>query len=332
MRMAILGGGGCFGLACARHALAQGHEVLSIGRSPMKPACFSMEFSHDVRGFQYVQLHLVDDLDTLIDVLHSWAPELIVNFAAQGEGQASFDPVTYSMFYETNTQGVVRLVGRLRAKPLPSLERFIHIGTSELYGPVTSPSKETDTLRPSSPYAASKAGADLHLMAEGKRFPWNVIRPSNCYTPGQQLYRVVPRAMLQALTSGMMELHGGGRAEKSYLDARDLCSAIMTVAEKAPTQEIYNCGPEQPISIRMLVELCAKMCGVPLAKFVTMAGEREGQDSRYWLDSSKLRALGWEPRVSFESGLFEMYRWVHAYRDDLLREPVQRPDQYRLAA
>lgn len=301
---------------------------MAVGRNPMKPACFSLEFAHEVKNFHYTVAHVVSQLPELVDLIKAWNPELIVSFAAQGEGQASFDPQSHGLFWRTNALGMAELFAALIEARPKHLQRFIHCGTSELYGSCAGPAKETDPLNPSSPYAASKAAADLQLIALGKRFPWNVVRPSNCYAAGQQIHRIIPRSMLQAMTGGMIELHGGGKAEKSYLDARDLCAAILLIAEKAPTQEIYNCGPDAPISIRHLVQRCADQVGVPMAKFVSVGPEREGQDSRYHLDSSKLKSLGWSPQIVLDHGLFDVYRWINAYRKELMEQP----QTWRLAA
>src|SRR5207247_3506270 len=139
------------------------------------------------------------------------------------------------------------------------LERWIQIGTSELYGSCDFPAKEDTPIQPTSPYAASKAAADMHLLSISKvlKFPMNIIRPSNAYAPGQLLHRVIPKAVLCGLTGTKLPLQGAGKAEKSYIHARDLARAIHLVAEKAPLGKIYNAGPAQPTSIRRVVELCA---------------------------------------------------------------------------
>src|SRR6266511_2959827 len=160
--------------------------------------------------------------------------------------------------------GLSRLTEELMARDY--LERFIQIGTSELYGSMDVPAKETTPIQPTSPYAASKAAFDMHLMAIHKvlKFPMNIIRPSNAYCPGQLLHRVIPKAVVCGLTRRKLPLHGGGRAEKSYIHARDLARAIHLVAQRAPLGSVYNCGPLKPISIRALVETVARVMGIPL--------------------------------------------------------------------
>src|SRR5262249_41296437 len=139
------------------------------------------------------------------------------------------------------------------------LERFIQIGTSEMYGSVEYAVTEDDPIKPSSPYAASKVAFDMHLVSVHSflKFPMHIIPPSNAYCPGQLLHRVVPKTIWCGLTGNRLPLHGGGRAEKSYIHARDLARAIHLVAEKAPLGAIYNAGPALPTSIREVVERCA---------------------------------------------------------------------------
>ena len=155
------------------------------------------------------------------------------------------------------------------------------------------------------------------------KFPMNIIRPSNAYCPAQLLHRVVPKAVVAGLTGRKLPLHGGGRAEKSYIHAKDLGRAIHLVAEKAPLGTVYNCGPELPISIRALVEKTAEALGVPFEQLCEVTGDRLGQDSRYWLDSSAIyRDVGWKPEVSLEEGLAGMVAWGRQYIDQLRDWPT----------
>jgi dTDP-glucose 4,6-dehydratase len=200
------------------------------------------------------------------------------------------------------------------------LERFIQIGTSEMYGSVSHAATEDEAIKPTSPYAASKVAFDMYLVSVHKylKFPMNVIRPSNAYCPGQLLHRVIPKAILSGLTGQKLPLQGGGRAEKSYIHARDLARAIQLVADKAPLGTIYNAGPAQPTSIRKVVELCADALGMRFEDLCEMAPDRLGQDSRYWLDSGAIkRDVGWEPKISWKEGLDEMVAWGRKYLDQL---------------
>jgi len=189
-----------------------------------------------------------------------------------------------------------------------------------MYGSVDHATKEDEPIKPSSPYAASKVAFDLHLMSISKflDFPMNVIRPSNAYCPGQLLHRVVPKAIWCGLTGRKLPLHGGGRAEKSYIHARDLGRAIHLVAENAPLGTIYNAGPAEPTSIRRVVELCALTLDMPFEDLCEMSEDRLGQDSRYWLDSSAIKdAVGWEAEIGWNEGLGEMVEWGKRYLDDI---------------
>jgi len=205
------------------------------------------------------------------------------------------------------------------------LERFIQIGTSELYGSVDFAAKEDTPLQPSSPYSASKAAFDLYLISVHKvlGFPMNIIRPSNAYCPGQLLHRVIPKAIVCGLTGRKLPLHGGGRAEKSYIHARDLARAIHLVAEKAPPGAVYNAGPAEPTAIRRVVELTAQALGIPFDRLCEVTGDRLGQDARYWLDSSAIkRDVGWEPQIGWQEGLAEMVAWGRRYLEQLRAWPT----------
>jgi dTDP-glucose 4,6-dehydratase len=318
----ILGGGGSFGIHAAFYLLkhAKPKRVVGIGRNLLRTEAFSLGIDKQP-GYEYHAYHITYELDLLLELLDKIRPEVIVNFAAQGEGAVSWK--NSWRFFETNSMALARLCEELMKRDW--LERFIQIGTSEMYGSVSHASKEDEPIKPSSPYAASKVAFDMHLMSIHKflKFPMNVIRPSNAYCPGQLLHRVVPKAILCGLTGQKLPLQGGGKAEKSYIHARDLGRAIHLVAEKAPLGTIYNAGPAQPTSIRRVVELCAEALGMPFEQLCEMAPDRLGQDSRYWLDSSAIkRDVGWEPQIDWKEGLDEMVVWGRKYLDQLKVTPT----------
>lgn len=324
----VLGGGGAFGIHTALYLLdhAQPELVVGIGRNPLRPEPFSLGIERRP-NYNYKTFHLVYEQDLLWRYLDKLQPDVIINFAAQGEGAVSWHDSW--RFFDTNATALVKFYERVSVLDqmwVKGTPRFIHIGTSELYGSVTRPALEHDPIRPSSPYAASKAAFDLYLLAmsqHGLGAPMNILRPSNCYCPGQLLHRVIPRAIVCGLTGRKLPLHGGGRAEKSYLHARDLARAIYMVSEKAPPGAVYNVGPQDPTSIREVVERCAEAVGVKYADLVEVTDERIGQDSRYWLDSSAVREdAGWEPEIGWDEGLGEMVAWGRKYLDQLRDWPT----------
>ena len=134
---------------------------------------------------------------------------------------------------------------------------------------------------------------------------------------------MIPKTIVCGLTGRKLPLQGGGRAEKSYIHARDLARAIHLVSEKAPFGTVYNAGPKDPTSIRRVVELTAQALGIPFEQLCEMTEDRLGQDSRYWLDSSAIKKdVGWEPQISWEEGLQEMADWGRKYIDQLRDWPM----------
>ena len=315
MKYAILGAGGCFGINTANYLLDHDHEVIGIGRARMRGPAFDLGIT-ERKGFEYHEIHLVHDYAAVEDLLDVERPDVIVNYCALSDVALSWEHATD--YYRTNLLAQVQLVDDLSCAGW--LKRFIHIGTSELYGPVKEPAREDSPLNPTSPYAVSKMAFDLHLnaMARVKNFPMNILRPSNCYCPGQLLYRVIPKAVVCGLTGRKMPLQGGGRAEKSYMHATDLSRGIQMVAERAPLGTTYNMGPERWTSIRSLVEETALALNVRFEDLCEVTEGRIGEDSRYAVNSDRIRAdTGWKPEIGLSYGLDDMVAWGRKHLDQL---------------
>lgn len=324
----ILGGGGAFGIHTALYLLnnTNAKKVVGVGRNLLRPEPFSLNIdSH--KNYEYYPYHITHELDLLLELIDKIKPEVIINFAAQGEGAVSWKHSW--RFFETNSMALARLCEELAKRDW--MERFIQIGTSEMYGSVSHATTENEPIKPTSPYAASKVAFDMYLTSVHKYldFPMNIIRPSNAYCPGQLLHRIIPRAIMCGLNGIKLPLQGGGRAEKSYIHARDLARAIYLVSEKAPLGKIYNAGPLEPTSIRSVVELCSQALNMPFEELCEIVPDRLGQDSRYWLDSSAIKAdLGWEPKIGWSEGLAEMVEWGNKYKHQL----ADWPTDYKLRA
>ncbi|MBM3555434.1 MAG: NAD-dependent epimerase/dehydratase family protein [Alphaproteobacteria bacterium] len=318
----ILGGNGVFGVQTAKALLERGavRKMICVGRNPQRSEAFTLGIDRDPR-YAYHQINVARDLDQLLVLLDRECPDVIVNYAALAYATSWDNPAPY---YETNVMALVRLVEAVAKRDY--LKRFIQIGTSELYGSTEAPAREDAPLHPTSPYAVSKMAGDLHLetMWAVRRFPMNILRPSNAYAPGQLLYRVLPRAVLCGLTGKKLPLEGGGRARKGYLHARDVGLAVLAIAEKAPLGALYNCGPDETVSIRDLVGRVAAALGLRFEDLVTEVPGREYEDAQYWVDSGKIRhELGWRPSISLDAGIQEMIDWGRKYLDVLKDEPTE---------
>jgi len=316
MRYAILGGGGVFGNWLAKHLLEQdkASRVLSIGRNPRADAPFTLGVGEGDPRYQYHQIHLTFETDRLIELFDHEKPDIVVNFAALAYATSWTKSARY---YDTNVMALVRLCEDLKKRDW--LKRFVQIGTSELYGPVWKPASEDHPLKPTSPYAVSKLCGDLHLQTlfDGEGFPMNIVRPSNCYAPGQLLYRIIPRAVWCALTGHKLPLEGGGAARKSYMHADDLAKAIVTVIERGKIGDTYNCGPENPCTVRNLVSLVSHHTKVAWDDLVEFTEARKNEDGQYWLQSDKIRQLGWTPSIQLKDGIGGMVEWGKRYLNQL---------------
>tara|TARA_Y100000294_G_C8545009_1_gene332723 strand:- start:82 stop:1077 length:996 start_codon:yes stop_codon:yes gene_type:complete len=315
----ILGGGGSFAIHTALHLVEKQDtdKIVSVGRNLLREETFSLGLLKN-KKISYHTYHLTYEQDLLLELIDREKPDYIINYAAQGEGAVSWK--NSWRFFETNSVGLSKLVENLMKRKF--LKNFIHIGTSEMYGSTSKPTNEDSPIMPSSPYAASKVAFDLYLKSINKNlgFNMNIVRPSNAYCSGQLLHRIIPRSFVSIVKNIKIPLHGGGRAEKSYMHAKDLAEAIYLIIKKGQIGEIYNVGPDKPTSIKEVVERVAAKFDKNLDEVVEITDDRVGQDSRYWLDTSKIKnTLGWKMKIDFDSGLDEVKDWVLKYKDDLIK-------------
>jgi len=170
----------------------------------------------------------------------------------------------------------------------------------------------------------SRAACDLHLHSFHKAYGFPVVftRAANVYGPGQQLYRIIPRAMLSARTGKPMQLHGGGYSERCFIHIRDAMQATLRLALEADPGTTWHLSTRDPISIRALVERICERCGVPFSAVVEESGERLGKDQSYLLDSTSIReAFGWSDQVGLEDGLSDTMAWVDDHLEQLKTLP-----------
>ena len=194
------------------------YSVVGVSRSPEKHHLFLPYTSHADAPFRFCQMDLNTDMNSLIGLLDSFEPEFIVNFAAQSEVAPSWEHP--EQWFQTNAVSLARLGNALKDRSY--LKRYVHISSPEVYGSCTGTVTETAPLNPSTPYAASKAAADLFLstLVQNFEFPLVTIRATNVYGACQQLFKIIPRTAICLKTDKTLSLHGGGVAVKSYIHIR----------------------------------------------------------------------------------------------------------------
>ena len=309
----LLGGAGVFAVHTAAYLLksANPRKVICVGRNILRSPAYTLDVGKGDDRYRYEQIHIVFEQDRLFELLDKERPEVLINFAALAHSTSWNKSWRY---YDTNVTSLARICEELMKRQY--LERFLQIGTSELYGPTAAPAAENAALVPTSPYAVSKMAGDLHLMSLWNvcKFPMNIIRPSNAYGPGQQLHRVLPRAVLCGLTGQKLPLEGGGKTKRSFIHAEDLARAIHSICDRAPVGKLYNAGPSEPIGICDLVAIVARQLKMSMSDLCDVVPGRTGEDNQYWLDSALIKKdLGWEAQITLEEGVAEMIAWGRKY-------------------
>ncbi len=266
-------------------------------------------------GFRFVKLDICDR-SGVFKLFAEERPDIVVNFAAESHVDRSIaEP---ALFLETNVLGVQVL---LDACCSFGVQRFHHISTDEVYGdlPLDRPDlafDETSPLRPSSPYSAAKAAADLLVLAYRRTFglPVSISRCSNNYGPYQFPEKLIPLTVVNALRGRPLPLYGDGRNVRDWLHVKDHCRALDLIINRGKEGEIYNIGARVELSNLELAELIVKEVGAS-CDLISFVADRKGHDLRYALNADKLRKeLGWQPTVPFAQGLKSTVAWYLAHR------------------
>lgn len=299
------------------------NEVIGVSRSPERSEVFlRYRRRQDLSRYRYFQLDLNTQMPDLLELLDRERPERIVNFAAQSEVAPSWEHPEH--WFETNCVSLARLVNHLRRQDY--LQRYLHVSSPEVYGTCVGTVCEDAPLNPSTPYAASKAGADLLLETYRRQwdFPVLTVRATNVYGAGQQLFKIIPRTVIYLKLGRKIQLHGGGRAVKSYIHIRDVSRGELAILERGQIGSIYHLSPDGGVAVRDVVRVLCQRMGRDFAQWTEAVGERPGQDGAYVIDSTRARTeLGWAPQVGLDEGLSEVVSWVERYWDDIRQMPLE---------
>jgi dTDP-glucose 4,6-dehydratase len=308
MRLLVTGGSGFIGTNFVRDQLARHPERSVVNLDALTYAGNPANLADLAADPRYVFVRgdirdaaLVGELMGEVDA--------VVHFAAESHVDRSItDP---GAFVSTNVQGTFTL---LEAARRDGVDRFLHVSTEEVYGSIAEGAfRETDPLRPSSPYSASKAGSDLLALAYHMThgLPVVVTRCSNNYGPYQFPEKLIPLFVTNLLEGRKVPVYGSGTNVREWIYVLDHCRAIDFVLDRGAPGEVYNIGSGVEKTNLEITDALLRLLGRDESA-VEHVDDRKGHDFRYAIDCSKLRALGWTPAFGFEEALAETVDWYRA--------------------
>lgn len=321
-KIVVIGSNSFSGAYYVDYALRQGAEVIGMSRSAEPNDVFlPYRWEGKDKLFRFYPYDLNNHLNEIMALIRAEKISTVVNFAAQSMvGQSWKHP---EHWFQTNVVSTVKLHDQLRQCDF--LDRYVHITTPEVYGSTGGFISEDTPYNPSTPYAVSRAAADMSLKSffDAYNFPVVFTRAANVYGPGQQLYRIIPRAILFARLGKKLSLHGGGQSQRVFIHMEDVSDATWRVMESGKPGECYHISGTEVVTIRQLVERICEKTGVKFESLVEISEDRLGKDAAYTLDSAKIRReLGWKDKISLDKGLDECIAWVDNNLDILRQQPM----------
>jgi len=319
MKFLVTGGAGFIGSAFVRLLLGspRASAVVNLDKLTYAGNLENLALVAGDARYRFVHGDICDA--KLVDQLVTEArPDVIVNFAAESHVDRSI--LSPAPVFETNLRGTFTLLEAARLHQTP---RFLHVSTDEVYGSIEAPleADENYPLRASSPYSASKAGADLLALSYfvTYRMPVTVTRASNNYGPYQFPEKLIPLMISNAIEDKPLPIYGDGMQIRDWLFVDDHCRAILAAIEHGRSGEIYNIGGNRALSNVEVVRRLLATLGKPETLMQTVK-DRPGHDRRYALSSAKLmRETGWKPRMEFEEGLKATIDWYRAHGEWIAR-------------
>jgi dTDP-glucose 4,6-dehydratase len=307
MKIFVTGGAGFIGSNFIRHilALGKGYRIVNFDKLTYAGNLANLESVADNPNYSFVKGDVCDAAAVEAAMKGCTA---VVHFAAESHVDRSiYEPAPV---IQTNVTGTFIM---LQVSRTLGIERFVHISTDEVYGDMAPGefANEESSMRPSSPYSASKAGSDLLVLSYVRtyRFPGIITRSSNNYGPFQFPEKFLPLMITNALDNKSLPIYGDGKQQRDWLHVEDNCRGILAVLEKGRVGECYNIGGLDVVEnldiARRLLHLTGKT-----ESLLSYVKDRPGHDRRYALTCAKMeKHLGWKPQISLEEGLRQTIDW-----------------------
>jgi dTDP-glucose 4,6-dehydratase len=245
-----------------------------------------------------------------IDVLYEC--DYVINTAAETHVDNSI--ASSDEFVHSNIDGVHHLLKLIKQKYKFKMPTLLHFSTDEVYGDIVDGAhKETDMLKPSNPYSATKAAADMLVTAWARTYgvPYVIVRPTNNYGIGQYTEKFIPHTIKHLSLGKKAPLHDEGLPRRTWLHASDTASAIITIIKQGIVNEVYNIAgnyEEQNLVVAKKIIKLMGLKGNPL-DYLDLTIKRPGQDVRYAIDDTKLQDLGWQPNANFDKELKDIVKY-----------------------
>jgi len=304
------------------------YNIIGISRSTEKSSAFlpyKLRLYSQIKlqsRFNFHQLNLNQNIQQIINLINKYRVEYIVNFAAQSEVAPSWKNPQH--WYQTNVLSLVNLLNQLKNNTF--IKKYVHASTPEVYGTMSGTIAEHTIYSPSTPYASSKAAADLfiQMLVKNFNFPAVFTRVANIYGPGQQLFKIIPKSVISIKSGKKIPLHGGGHSVRAFIHARDASDCVLRIMENGNPGDIFHISTKEFISIRDLVQkICSKM-DISFESCIDITEDRVGKDAAYTLDSTKAHTqLSWKPIISLDQGIDEVIQWAEDNWQELKEQPLE---------
>ena len=323
MTIVVTGGAGFIGSNFIFYQLEhhQSDRIICLDKLTYAGNMATLEPILNKENFRFVQGDIADK-EAVERLFIEEKPDIVVNFAAESHVDRSIDDL--GVFLQTNIIGTQVLMDACRKH---GIKRFHQISTDEVYGdlPLDRPDlffTENTPVHASSPYSASKAGADLIVLAYHRTFglPVTITRCSNNYGPYQHPEKLIPLIICHALGDEPIPVYGDGKNVRDWLYVEDHCAAVDLVMREGRAGEIYNIGGHNERSNIDIIKTVLKLTGKP-ESLITYVADRPGHDRRYGIDYSKIHAeLGWRPQTEFKDGIKKTVEWY--FRNEEWRKSI----------
>ena len=314
-KIIVTGGLGFIGSNLIKLLLSKKYYVINIDKVSYSSNFYNVKEFSSSKKYKFIKVDL-NNCDKILNIFNRYKPHVVFNLAAETHVDRSIDgPET---FIKNNILGVFNLLQTFRRHTIKNKDcKLIHISTDEVYGDVlVGRSKENDTYKPSSPYAASKASSDhlVYSYIRTYKIPAIITNCSNNYGPRQHPEKLIPKLIYNILNNKNLPIYGKGINSREWIYVDDHCEALIKIFKKGKVGNFYNIGSNLNLNnikiTKHLLKIAKKRIRLGKNVKINFVKDRPGHDLRYALNSNKvIKSLKWKPKVNISNGLTKTFDW-----------------------